>query len=149
MSDLLVAKKTPTQQPVVAPVAAESKEASRKEQKPAEAKVDQAAAGRGHAATITAAGVGESAETPATAPVGGVPRYLRLMRKEARISQAQANQLSSTVRSLNQARRGEGERITDNTLIRVAIGLLLERLDDLQGATEAELFQSLGLDPIE
>ncbi|QCU79662.1 hypothetical protein E7744_14990 (plasmid) [Citricoccus sp. SGAir0253] len=71
------------------------------------------------------------------------------MRKESRITQAQADQLSSLVRSLNMARRGEGERITDNTLIRVAIGLLLERAEELQGTTEAELFHSMGLDPME
>lgn len=78
-----------------------------------------------------------------------MPRYLRLMRKEARITPAQADELSRLVRVLNRARFGEGERITDNTLIRVAIGLLLERVDDLHGTTEAELFQSLGLEPAE
>lgn len=88
--------------------------------------------------------------TPATPAIpAGLPRYLTLIRKESRITQAQADQLSSLVRSLNMARRGEGERITDNTLIRVAIGLLLERAEELQGTTEAELFHSMGLDPME
>lgn len=78
-----------------------------------------------------------------------MPRYLTLMRKEARITATQADELSRLVRTLNRARCGQGERITDNTLIRVAIGLLMERVADLRGATEAELFQSLGLEPAE
>lgn len=89
--------------------------------------------------TVPAAGRKEVAD------VG--PRYLTLMRKESRITQSQADQLSSLVRSLNMSRRGKGERITDNTLIRVAIGLLLERREELGGTTEVELFQSLGLTP--
>lgn len=79
----------------------------------------------------------------------GTPRYLTLMRKEARITATQADELSRLVRTLNRARCGQGERITDNTLIRVAIGLLMERVADLRGVTEAELFQSLGLEPAE
>jgi hypothetical protein len=149
LSDLLVAKKTPTPQPVLAPVAEESKPAPQKDRKPSAVKTDQAAAARPRTTPSDVADVDKTPAASAPAPGEVVPRYLRLMRKETRISQAQADQLSSTVRSLNQARRGEGERITDNTLIRVAIGLLLERLDDLQGTTEAQLFQSLGLDPIE
>jgi hypothetical protein len=51
---------------------------------------------------------------------------------------------------LNQARRGSdggisGERITDNTLIRVAVDLLLTRADQLRGSTEDELRKSLSL----
>ncbi len=78
-----------------------------------------------------------------------MPRYLTLMRKEARITPTQADELSRLVRKLNRTRHGQGERITDNTLIRVAIGLLMERVGDLRGTTEAELFQSLGLEPAE
>lgn len=85
--------------------------------------------------------------TPASDP--GMPRYLTLMRKEARITPTQADELSRLVRKLNRTRHGQGERITDNTLIRVAIGLLMERVGDLRGTTEAELFQSLGLEPAE
>jgi hypothetical protein len=98
-------------------------------------------AGRGSRAPKT--------QTPTPAPDPGTPRYLTLMRKEARITATQADELSRLVRTLNRARHGQGERITDNTLIRVAIGLLMERVDDLRGTTEAELFQSLGLEPAE
>lgn len=72
------------------------------------------------------------------------------MRKESRLRQDQADELSRAVRRLNQARRGSdggisGERITDNTLIRVAVDLLLTRADQLRGRTEDELRKSLSL----
>lgn len=77
----------------------------------------------------------------------GLPRYLQLTRKEARIRKDQANQLAEQVRRLNQARvyrEGTvGERITDNTLIRVAVDLLLARVDSLSGSTEEELRNSV------
>ena len=74
---------------------------------------------------------------------GGVPPYLRLTRKEVRFREAQLDVLDRTVRRLMRARRGGGERITENTLVRVAVDLLLERADELTGATEAELLRSL------
>ena len=46
---------------------------------------------------------------------------------------------------LNRNRGGAGERITTNTLIRVAAALLLSRSQDLAGTTEEELRRSLGL----
>ena len=77
----------------------------------------------------------------------GLPRYLQLTRKEARIRKDQASQLAEQVRRLNQARvyrEGTvGERITDNTLIRVAVDLLLARVDSLSGSTEDELRHSV------
>lgn len=99
---------------------------------------------------LRTAGLGGSTpNTSGAAATAGMPRYLTLMRKEARITPTQADDLSRLVRALNRIRQGQGERITDNTLIRVAIGLLMERVDDLRGITEAELFQSLGLEPAE
>jgi hypothetical protein len=63
----------------------------------------------------------------------------------------QAARLTELTRALNdRRRRGRstvGERITDNTLVRVAIDLLLTRADDLAGVTEEELRASLGLPP--
>jgi len=64
-------------------------------------------------------------------------------RKEARIRLDQADALAQLTRRLNRARGGGGERITDNTLIRVAVDLLLARSDRLGGATEDELRESL------
>lgn len=72
-----------------------------------------------------------------------LPRYLRLTRKEVRFREDQLDALDRVVRRLVRARRGGGERITENTLVRVAVDLLLARADALSGATEAELLRSL------
>ena len=57
----------------------------------------------------------------------------------------QITDLSILARMLNRNRGGAGERITTNTLIRVAVALLLSRSQDLAGTTEEELRRSLGL----
>lgn len=80
-----------------------------------------------------------------------VPKYLQLKRREARIYDNQADELTALTRRLNDQRKQSdgttaGERITDNTLVRLAIDLLLERKQELSGATEEELARSLGLD---
>jgi hypothetical protein len=77
--------------------------------------------------------------------VASLPRYLELERKEVRIRDDQLAALTATSRRLNKRRRGRGERITENTLIRVAIDLLLEKDDALGGFTEEELRDSVGL----
>jgi len=74
------------------------------------------------------------------------PKYLTLVRKETRLKDLQIEQLTAISRKLNRQRRGRGERLTENTLIRVAIELLLSRADSLSGTTEAELLESLGLE---
>jgi hypothetical protein len=89
-------------------------------------------------------GVTESVSS--RAPEGddpSLPRYLRLTRKEVRFREDQLDALDRVVRRLVRARRGGGERITENTLVRVAVDLLLERADALSGGTEAELLRSL------
>jgi hypothetical protein len=79
------------------------------------------------------------------AEVSGLPKYLRLERKELLIWPDQITKLSILARVLNRTRGGAGERITQNTLIRVAVSLLLSRSQDLVGTTEEELRRSLGL----
>ncbi|MGL5829978.1 MAG: hypothetical protein ACRC0L_10475 [Angustibacter sp.] len=77
-----------------------------------------------------------------------VPKYLTLVRREARIHEHQATELTRLSRHLNRLRTHQGsagERITDNTLIRVAIDLLLQQEPQLSGTTEDELRTSLGL----
>jgi hypothetical protein len=74
-----------------------------------------------------------------------LPKYLRLERKELLIWPDQITSLSVLARVLNRNRGGAGERITTNTLIRVAAALLLSRAQDLEGSTEEELRRSLGL----
>ena len=79
----------------------------------------------------------------ASAPVEQVPKYLTLIRKETRLREDQLDRLTAIARKLNRTKRG-GERITENTLIRVAVDLLLARATSLSGVTEAELRDSLG-----
>ena len=84
-------------------------------------------------------------QAPAAVPAPGLPKYLRLERKELLIWPDQITGLSILARRLNRNRGGAGERITTNTLIRVAAALLLSRSQDLSGTTEDELRRSLGL----
>ncbi|WP_298991839.1 hypothetical protein [uncultured Pseudokineococcus sp.] len=83
----------------------------------------------------------------------GVPKYLQLVRREARMHSGQVSELANLTRALNEARRGGGrsgvgERITDNTLVRVAVDLLLQDPQRLRGTTEDELRASVGLPPL-
>lgn len=75
----------------------------------------------------------------------GVPKYLRLERKDTLLWPGQLSELSVLRRTLNRARGGAGERITENTLIRLGVSLLLSRASELRGTTEEELQRSLGL----
>ena len=87
-------------------------------------------------------GVGSrSPEAPARAEVPGLPKYLRLERKEPPIWPDQITQLSILARVLNRNLGAAGERITTNTVIRVAVALLLS--PHLAGTTEKELRSSL------
>ncbi|NJN57807.1 MAG: hypothetical protein HC879_10045 [Leptolyngbyaceae cyanobacterium SL_5_9] len=72
-----------------------------------------------------------------------VPKYQTLDRKEARLRPDQTEGLTKLTKALNRKRRGEGERITDNTLIRIAVDLLLKRADEVSGKTEAEIQSNL------
>jgi hypothetical protein len=79
-------------------------------------------------------------------PQGSGPMYARLEAKEARLRPDQRDELGVLARRLERARqaaRSEGatERITDNTLIRVAIDVLLEA--GVEGLTEEQLRESL------
>jgi len=72
-----------------------------------------------------------------------LPKYQRLVRKEARLHEAQYDELTRLARELNRRKREVGEIITANTLLRVATELLLRRRSELQGDTEEELLASL------
>ena len=72
-----------------------------------------------------------------------LPKYQRLVRKEARLHEAQYDALTRLARELNRRKRSVGEIITANTLLRVATELLLQRRADLRGDTEDELLASL------
>lgn len=73
------------------------------------------------------------------------PLYLSYQRKETRLREEQQNGLTLLARRLSRAKGAGGERITDNTLIRIAVDLLLARSTQLNGNDEAALRDSLGL----
>ena len=88
------------------------------------------------------------ARSPRDAATNGVtesqiPKWQRLERKELRLRADQLDELARIRRTLNRQRGGEGERITDNTLIRVAVDMLLGRAGKLRGTTEDELRKSV------
>ena len=72
-----------------------------------------------------------------------IPKWQRLERKELRLRADQLDELARIRRALNRQRGGEGERITENTLIRVAVDMLLGRAGKLRGTTEGELRKSV------
>lgn len=84
-------------------------------------------------------------EPPRIPTVTAAARWIEFERKETRQRLDQLQWLESKRKELNAARAGRGERLTDNTLIRVAIDLLMKHGDELDGTTEDELRSSLGL----
>jgi hypothetical protein len=72
-----------------------------------------------------------------------VPRYLTLVRQEARLRDDQVKALGSLRRKVAAQRTDKSERITDNTLIRIAVDLLLAHSGELAGNSEDEMRQSL------
>ncbi|RTI00377.1 ATPase [Thermus scotoductus] len=56
-----------------------------------------------------------------------LPPYLTYVRKECRLRPDQLDALTALARRLNRERKGKGERITENTLIRWAVDMLLEQ----------------------
>lgn len=90
------------------------------------------------AGTKTRVSTDEAArETPAE------PMYERLERKDLRLRDDQFAELTALARQVMRARTVKVERITENTLIRVAIDLLLAHSQRLRGNTEAELRKSV------
>jgi hypothetical protein len=68
-------------------------------------------------------------------------KFHTLIAKYARLREEQIDQLNALARRLNHAKKG-GERITENTLIRVAVDALLLYPERLKGISEEELFIS-------
>jgi hypothetical protein len=88
---------------------------------------------------------GRAAREAGTAGVteSQAPKWKGLERKELRLRADQLDELARLRRTLNRQRAGDGERITENTLIRVAVDMLLGRADRLRGTTEDELRKSV------
>lgn len=90
------------------------------------------------------AGTSVAPEKREAGPPSATPLYRRLARKEARVREDQYVALSQLVRVLARRRTDRsGARLTENTLIRVAIDLLLSRANRLTGNNERELRASI------
>ncbi|MBA2345918.1 MAG: hypothetical protein H0V83_12645 [Rubrobacter sp.] len=67
-------------------------------------------------------------------------------RKEARLRGDQVDALSVLARRVNRRKVSHGgERITENTLIRVAVDWLLSQEEHVGGSTEEEIRSGLGV----
>ncbi|WP_437065307.1 hypothetical protein [Streptomyces sp. enrichment culture] len=73
----------------------------------------------------------------------GDPKWTTLERKEARLRPDQIADLAALRRHVRGRRKGRPEIITDNTLIRVAVDLLLAHAHRLHGDTEEDLLASV------
>ncbi len=99
---------------------------------------------RDEAATPAAAAAAPGVQP--TPRVPRVPKYLALERKEARLRGDQVDSLASLARRVNRRKPSRGgERITENTLIRVAVDWLLSQEDNVGGSTEEEIRRGLGV----
>lgn len=72
-----------------------------------------------------------------------LPAYLRYVRKETRLREDQQNQLTLQARRLNRAKTTRGARITENSLIRVAVDLFLAQADRAVGDDEDAIRKSM------
>lgn len=72
-----------------------------------------------------------------------IPKYLSLERKEVRLPSEHIDELTRLVRRLNRQKTGRDERITENTLIRIAVSLLVDFGESITGNNERELLDSL------
>ena len=107
--------------------------------------VPESRPGSGGGATVES-DAREQSRDEAMTPAPRVPKYLALERKEARLRGDQVDSLASLARRVNRrkASRG-GERITENTLIRVAVDWLLSQDQYVGGSTEEEIRRGLGV----
>jgi len=85
----------------------------------------------------------QSRSHPAAQPNDDSSNYRHLVRKETRLREDQQNQLTVEARRLNRAKAAGTPRITDNTLIRVAVDLLLARIERASGDDETAILGSL------
>lgn len=83
----------------------------------------------------------ESSEVPKDRTTGA-PKFATLERKDVRLRDDQVEQLRSLAKRLSRARTDRSERITENTLVRVAVDMLFARGDALRGDTEEQLRKS-------
>jgi hypothetical protein len=78
-----------------------------------------------------------------TPPDDDTPRYETFERFGARLRPDQLTDLSALRRRVAANRTSKTERITDNTLLRLAVDLLLHQAGRIRGNTEAEMRRAL------
>lgn len=78
-----------------------------------------------------------------SAQESGIPAYLRYVRKETRLREDQQNQLTLQARRLNRAKKNQSARITENSLIRVAVDLFLAQIERAAGDDEDAIRKSM------
>ena len=107
--------------------------------------VAEASESQTHAVTesVTHVETTSAAQGPTASVSSPLPKYRQLVRKEARLHDVQYDELTRLARELNRRKRGAGEIITANTLLRIATELLLARKADLHGDTEEDLLDSI------
>ncbi|MGH3097932.1 MAG: hypothetical protein ACRDMV_18270 [Streptosporangiales bacterium] len=71
------------------------------------------------------------------------PKYQRMLRMEGRLREDQMDSLAKIRRRVSSDRDDKSERITDNTLVRIAVDLLISHADELSGDTEDDLRSSV------
>jgi len=107
--------------------------------------VTKAAPSKKKTAAKTASPKVQNSKTPNPEPdasVGegsGGPKYMSLVPKEARLREDQIAALNDLARTLARNRSNKTERITSNTLIRIAIDRLLADAGNLTGDDENQL----------
>jgi len=78
-----------------------------------------------------------------TDPDEETPRYKTFERTDARLRPDQVTAISALRKRVAANRTDKGERITDNTMLRLAVDLLLAHADDIEGNTEEEMRSAL------
>lgn len=83
--------------------------------------------------------VGDVKTSPAAPEDPEQPKYQQLDRVEARLREDQVAKLNELTKRVSKARTERSERITNNTLIRIAVDLLVKYEHGLVGNTEDDL----------
>jgi hypothetical protein len=73
------------------------------------------------------------------------PKYLKLHAKLTRLREDQMVDLTALARRANREKVTQGERITENTLIRVAVDWILSHATDVRGSSEEEIRHHLNV----
>jgi hypothetical protein len=78
-----------------------------------------------------------------TDPDEETPRYKTFERTDARLRPDQVAAIGALRKRVAANRTDKSERITDNTMLRLAVDLLLAHADDIQGNTEEDMRRAL------